>query len=99
MSANSMVERDERAIAVENASYRWSYLFVSNGLLALVMYRSFVHHESPWDLLALIILGGVVGTAYQQSHHVLTKRWMYASIVAIAAAAVIAVVIVLLRRG
>jgi hypothetical protein len=55
------VDRDERTIAVENASYRWAYMFMSFGLLLLVGYRSFVHHESSWDLFALVILGGGVG--------------------------------------
>ena len=35
----TLVQRDERTIAFENAGYRWSYLFLSFGLLALVAYR------------------------------------------------------------
>jgi hypothetical protein len=54
--------------------YRWAYLFLSFGLLVLVAYRSFVHHESPWDLLLLVILGGGVGTAYQGRHRVRRGR-------------------------
>ncbi len=75
MSTTPMVQRDERTIAVENASYRWSYLFLSYGLLVLIAYRSFVYHQSPWDLLALVVLGGVVGVAYQGFQRVLSKRW------------------------
>ena len=70
MASAPMVQRDERTIAVENASYRSAYLFLSYGILALVAYRSFVLHESGWDLLALVILGGVVTTAYQGIHGV-----------------------------
>ena len=49
MSAN-LVQRDERTTAIENASYRWAYLFLSFGLLLVVAYRSFARQESPWDL-------------------------------------------------
>ena len=37
MSAGLSVERDERTVAVENASYRWSYLVVTYALLVDVM--------------------------------------------------------------
>jgi len=92
------VQRDERTVTIENAGYRWAYLFLSFGLLLLVAYRSFMQHESPWDLLLLVVLGGVVGTVYQGWHRVLSKHWVIASLLAIAVAALIAVVLVLLRR-
>ena len=43
-------------------------------LLLDVMYRSLVRQEAPWDLLALVILGGVVSTLYQWKHKTLTGR-------------------------
>jgi hypothetical protein len=98
LNTTPLVQRDERTVAVENASYRWSYLFLSFGLLALVAYRSLVRDESPWDLLLLVVLGGGVGTAYQSSHRVLSKRWAVASLIAVLLAAALAVVIVLFRR-
>lgn len=64
MSATS-VQRDERTAAVENASYRWGYLVMSFGVLVLVMYRSFARDESNWDLLALVVGGGIVTSVYQ----------------------------------
>jgi hypothetical protein len=36
MSTIPTVHRDERTLAVENASYRWAYLFLSFALLLLV---------------------------------------------------------------
>jgi len=69
------VERDERTTAVVNAGYRWSYLVLSFGLLAVIALRSFLRDESPWDLLALVILGGVVNVAYQGRYGVLYRRW------------------------
>jgi hypothetical protein len=66
--------RDDQAAPVENASFRWAYLVMSFGLLGLVAYRSFFWRESPWDLLALVVLGGGVSAAYQGYYGVLTVR-------------------------
>ena len=65
MSTTHYVERDERTVAVENASYRWAYLVVTFALLVDMMYRSLVRHEAAWDLMALVIVGGAVCTVYQ----------------------------------
>jgi hypothetical protein len=94
---NTSVHRDERSIAVENASYRWAYLFISFGLLALVAYRSFVYEESPWDLMALVILGGFLSSGYQWFHKVLTGHWIATCLVTMVAAAALAAVIAYLR--
>ena len=95
MSATLSVQRDERTVAIENAGYRWAYLFLSFGLLVLVGYRSFVNHESSWDLLVLVVLGGGVGTAYQGWHRVLSKHWAIASVLAVVIAAALAAIMVL----
>ncbi len=92
------IMRDERTVATENASYRLAYLVMSFGLLVSTAYRSFARHESAWDLLALVILGGAVATFYQGSRRVLSQRWAIASAVAMLAALVLAVVLVLIRR-
>ena len=84
--------RDDQIALVENASYRWAYLATAFGLLGLVAYRSFVWRESPWDLLALVVLGGAVSAAYQGYYRVLTGR----RAVLLAVAAVVAVVAALL---
>jgi hypothetical protein len=98
MSTLSPAQRDERTVTVENASYRLAYLFLSYGLLLLVAYRSLVNEESSWDLLLLTILGGVVGTAYQGWHRVLSRQWMIASLSAVVAAGLVAALMVWLRR-
>ena len=99
---NAPVERDERTVAVENAGYRWSYLFLSFGLLVLVAYRSWFRHEQPWDLFALVILGGGIHSVYTGAHRVLSRRWAVVTartaLVAAAAAAALALVIEVLRR-
>jgi hypothetical protein len=97
MSNAPSVQRDERTVAVENGSYRWGYLFVSFGLLALVAYRSFVHNESPWDLMALVVLGGMLSAAYQWFHKVLTAQWAATCLMTVVAAGVLAAVIACVR--
>jgi hypothetical protein len=96
MSTTPTVDRDERTVAVENASYRWAYMFVTFGLFLLVAYRSYVHNESPWDLLALAILGGLLSGAYQWFHKAQTVRWVPVCLT-IVAAGVLAAVIAWLR--
>jgi hypothetical protein len=92
-----LVQRDERTVAVENASYRWSYLFVSFGLLAIVAYRSLLNGESAWDLMALVIVAGLASMAYQAFHKVLTRQWALMTVVTMAIAGVIAAAVVILR--
>lgn len=91
------VVRDERTIATENASYRLATLFMSFGLLLDVAWRSFHLGEAPWDLMALIVLGGVVSSVYQGSHHVLTWRWAKLTVASALLAILVAVLLVLLR--
>ncbi len=84
---------DERTTAVENASYRLGYLLLSFGILVSVAYRSFVWREASWDLLALVLLGGLVTTNYQVVHRILSRQWALFSAMAALIAAVIAAVI------
>jgi hypothetical protein len=97
MSTTPTVNRDERTVAVENASYRWAYLFLSFGLLALVAYRSFVHQESPWDLMTLVVLGGILSAAYQWFHTILTAQWAATCLLTIAVAGALAALTVWIR--
>lgn len=97
MSTTPVVQRDERTVAVENASYRWAYLLLSFGLLAAVSYRSLVRQESSWDLLALVVLGGMLSAAYQAFHGVLSRQWAAACLVTVVAAGAIAALTAWLR--
>ncbi len=97
MTTTPLVQRDERTVAVENASYRWGYLFLSFGLLVLVAYRSFARHESAWDMFLLVLVGGAVVTAYQRFHSVLSRHWVITSVLAAVVAAILAGIIVWLR--
>ena len=94
---NRSVIRDERTITIENASYRWAYLLLSFGLLASVAYRSFIRRESSWDLLALVILGGLVTTLYQRTRKVLSRRWALVAVTTALIAGAMALAITFLR--
>ena len=93
------VVRDERTIAIENASYRWAYLLLSFGMLASVAWRAFVRDESSWDLLALVVVAGVVVTAYQAAHRVLSRRWAMVTMAAVVVAMLLGVVLASGARG
>jgi len=93
MSTPEIVERDERTVAVENASYRWAYLLLTYTLLVDVMYRSLVHHEAAWDLMALVIVGGVVCTLYQARLKILAHGWVMKVVLVACIAGVIAAVL------
>lgn len=91
-SNTASVIRDERTVAVENASYRWGYLLLAFGILLSTAYRAFARNESSWDLLALVILSGVVTTALQWRGRTLSRRSALFAAIALGAALVIAVV-------
>jgi len=94
---NRSVTRDERTITIENASYRWAYHLLSLGLLVSVIYRGFIRQESSWDLLALVILGGLVTTLYQGIHGVLSRRWVLVAVTTALISGAIALAIAFLR--
>jgi len=71
---NQIITHDERTTMVENASYRLAYLVMSFGSLLIVAYRGFVMKQTSWDLLVLVIVGGVVATLYQGTHQIISRR-------------------------
>jgi hypothetical protein len=84
------VERDERTVAVENASYRWAYGVLTFALLVDVMYRAGFRHEAAWDLMALVVVGGVICTVYQARQKTLGNRWVMKAVLGAVITAVIA---------
>ena len=79
-------------------TYRIAYLVMSFGLLASVAYRGFVLQQSSWDLLALVILGGVTASIYQGAGNVLSRRWLMTTIVTLVVAGLLAVALVVTFR-
>ena len=68
--------RDEREQGIDHAADRLAYLVLSFGLLAIVAYRSFADGATSWDLLALVVLGGVVGTLYRLARKAVSREWV-----------------------
>lgn len=97
MSTGIQIERDERTEAVENASYKWAYSFVSFALLGDVVWRSVWLGQAAWDLMFLVVFGGGLAAAYQQAHHILgPRRWMKSTCVAVLVGLFTAAIAVLL---
>ncbi len=78
MSAHEPVDRDERTVAVENAAFRWAYLLLTYALLIDVAARSLLRHEQSWDLLGLVVIGGILMAACQARHGLLQRKWALA---------------------
>jgi hypothetical protein len=66
--------RDERGAAVEQGGDRLAYLVVSYGLLLVVAYRSIVERQASWDLLGLVVLGGIVSVGYRMTRRALSRN-------------------------
>ena len=87
------VARDEREQAIDLAADRLTFLEVSYGALLIAAYRSLVAGEATWDLLGLVIAGGVVGLAYRLQKGAVSRRWSFVLVVTVAVAAIVAAAI------
>jgi hypothetical protein len=94
----SPVLRDEREIRIDLAGDRLAYLVVSYGLLLSVAYRSFVRSDPAWDLLGLVVLGGIVGVAYRIRRGVMSGRWTVMLLATVAIAVVVSGMLVIAGR-
>lgn len=94
---NDPVERDERTVAVEKASYYVAYIFMGFAILLDVAYRAFKMGESSFDLLAIVVLSGIISTIYQARHKVLNKGWLKTVVLAIAISIFAGVLIITLK--
>jgi hypothetical protein len=90
--------RDEREIGIDQAADRLAYLVVSYGLLLAVAWRSFARGESAWDLLALVLLGGVVGGVYRLLNGAVTRTWLAVAALTAAAGLVVAAILAFAGR-
>jgi hypothetical protein len=94
-----LLVRDEREVSVDRAADRLAYVVLSFGLLAVVAYRSFVEGMASWELLGLVLLGGIVSTGYRLWQGALTRQAVFVLVLTALIALVVGSVIVLgLRR-
>jgi hypothetical protein len=94
----TFVPRDERETRIDHAVDRIGYLVVSYGLLLIVAYRSFVNGEASWDLIGLVILGGIVGFAYRARQGIAFGRLTLMLLVTMGVAVIVAALITLAAR-
>ena len=85
-----MAARDERERSIDDRADHWGYLFLSFGLLVLVGYRAFTSDVASWDVLGLVIAGGLVATAYRARERGATRRYAALLVGALLVAAVVA---------
>jgi hypothetical protein len=96
---NRWMVRDEREISVDQAADRLSYLVLSFGLLAIVAYRSVEDGEASWDLLGLVLLGGLIGTVYRAWRRAVSRRWAVVLAGTAAVALVVAAIVAFATRA
>jgi len=89
--------RDERTLAIENASYRWAYLILACGLLLDINVRNYFHFTGNGDLLLLVIVASLFCSIYQARARVMTRALIYVMLIAGVVAAAIAVLVTLIR--
>lgn len=90
--------RDERELNVDQAADRLSYLVLSFGLLLLVAWRSVSRNEASWDLLGLVIIGGLAGTGYRLRGRVVSRQRWRVAVLTTGLALAVAIVVVLAAR-
>jgi hypothetical protein len=99
MMTSKNIERDERTLIVENASYKVGFQVLAYGLLVLVIIKSYFFNQSSWDLLGLAVFGGFATTAYQAYKKILTRRMVWGLLVLMILSAGVAALVALLLNN
>jgi hypothetical protein len=94
-----LAARDERELTVDHAADRLAYLVLSFGLLAIVAYRSFADGAASWDLLGLVVLGGLVGTLYRLAQRAVSREWTLVAVGTAGVALVVAAIVAFATRA
>ncbi|MCA9230246.1 MAG: hypothetical protein KDA57_06320 [Planctomycetales bacterium] len=93
MIADQPVRADERSAAVAYKANTWGLNCVTFALLLDVVCRGWFLNEAAWDLLAIILVGGVISMAYMAKHQVLGQVFGWKpAIISVVVAAVVAAV-------
>jgi hypothetical protein len=93
MNKNELLRSDERAATVQSSNYLWAYIFITYSLLVDVAVRAAFRNEAAWDLLAIVITGGIVSAVYQAHQNTLVQSWTWKALFVLLAIAVISAVI------
>ena len=91
-------DKDERAVSVEKSSYALAFTLITYAILLDVIYRAIVLKQATWDLLGIVILGGLAATLYQTRYKITNRSWAKAIALSVLAGLVIAVVLVTVFR-
>ena len=75
MNTEQLLKRDERTVAVENASFKWAWYFLVWPLTIAALYRQKVRNEEVGDLIALVCISSAIAIVYQLRHKVLESYW------------------------
>ena len=97
MSGHQKVFNDERSVSVQHKGQSIGFVVMSFLLLADVMYRSWAMNEASWDLLGIVVIGGLVSAVYNVRQGILTQRHWRLKVMAFLVAALVAAALVLWR--
>ena len=75
MNTTRSVVRDERTMAVENASCKWAWHFLVWPLIIDAMYRQHALNEEVGDLVALVCVSSAIAIVYQYRHKAVVSYW------------------------
>jgi hypothetical protein len=75
MNTERTLKRDERTVAIENASFKWAWYFLVWPLTIVALYRQTAMNEEVGDLIALVCASSAIAIAYQVRHKVLVSYW------------------------
>jgi len=87
MNDTTVIRTDERTDAVIGMSARLVTLVFSFGLLAIALVRMLAFGQACWDLLALYVVGNVMGLGYQYAHRASVIPWRWIALFALGGAA------------
>lgn len=90
---NGKSEKDERADSVEKSSYSLGFKVMAFAILLDVIYRSIVLKSAAWDLLGIVIFGGLTASIYQARYRIATRSWIKVILLSIVSAGLIAVIV------
>jgi hypothetical protein len=96
---NHLMPRDERESSVDRAGDRLAYLVLSYGLLAIVACRGFADGAASWDLLGLVVIGGLVGTLYRLTQRAISRDWIVLAVGTAGVALVVAAIVAFATRA